>query len=58
MKDFKSLKRSIVNNVYRNLDDYLNYPDILNNYCKKTYLLFSNKKDDYFLLNKLEFPDF
>ena len=56
-EDFQSLKRSIINNVYRNLDNYLDYPDILNNYCKKTYLLFSNKKEDYFSLNKLEFPD-
>ena len=56
-KDFQSLKRSIANNVYRNLDNYLNYPDILSNYCKKVYLSFSNKKEDYFSLNKLEFPD-
>ena len=56
-KDFQSLKKSIANNVYRNLDNYLNYPDILCNYCKKVYLLFSNKKEDYFSLNKLEFPD-
>ena len=56
-KDFLSLKKSIANNVYRNLDNYLNYPDILNNYCKKVYLLFSNKNEDYFSLNKLEFPN-
>ena len=55
--DFKSLKPCIANNVYRNVDNYSNYPDILNNYCQKTYLLFSNKKDDYFLLNKLKFPN-
>ena len=55
--DFKSLKKCIANNVYRNVDNYYNYPDILNNYCKKIYLLFSNKKEDYFSLNKLEFPD-
>ena len=28
-KDFLSLKKSIANNVYRNLDNYFNYPDIL-----------------------------
>ena len=56
-KDFQSLKKSIAKNVYRNLDNYLNYPNILSNYCKKVYLLFSNKKEDYFSLNKLEFPD-
>ena len=56
-KDFQSLKKSIANNVYQNLDNYLNYPDILSNYCKKVYLSFSNKKEDFFSLNKLEFPD-
>jgi len=55
--DFISLKRCIANNVYRNLENYSNYPDILNNYCKKTFVLFSNKKEDYFSLNELKFPE-
>jgi cytochrome b pre-mRNA-processing protein 3 len=55
--DFKSLKIHIIKNIYRNVDDYSNSPDLLNNYCKKIYSLFSKKKDNDFSLNVFEFPD-
>ena len=55
--DFKNLKKHIVNNIYRNVDNYSNSPDLLNNYCKKIYILFYNKKENYFLLNNFEFPN-
>ena len=55
--DFKALKMYMINNIYRNVDNYSNSPDHLNNYCKKTYLLFDKNKDNDFLLNKFEFPN-
>ena len=54
--DFKALKKQIIKNIYRNVDNYLNSADLLNNYCKKTSILFHKKKGKDFLLNKFEFP--
>jgi cytochrome b pre-mRNA-processing protein 3 len=54
--DFKTLKKQIVKNIYRNVDNYLNSADLLNDYCKKTSISFHAKKSDDFLLNKFEFP--
>ena len=55
--DFKTLKKQIIKNIYRNVDNYLKSADLLNNYCKKTSILFHTKKSDEFLLNKFEFPN-
>ena len=55
--DFKSFKIHLVKNVFRNVDNYSNSPDLLNDYCKKICFLFHTKKEDYFLLNKFEFPN-
>ena len=54
--DFKTLKEQIIKNIYRNVDNYLNSADLLNNYCKKTSISFHKKKGHDFLLNKFEFP--
>ena len=55
--DFKTLKKQIIKNIYRNVGNYLNSADLLNNYCKKTSISFHTKKDEDFLLNKFEFPN-
>ena len=55
--DFISLKKHIINNIYRNVDNYSNSPDLLNNYCKKICILFHQKKDDDFLKNLFKFPN-
>ena len=54
--DFKTLKKQIIKNIYRNVDNYLNSADLLNNYCKKVIILFHTIKGADFLLNKFEFP--
>ena len=54
--DFETLKIHIVKNIYRNVENFSNSPNLLNNYYKKTYISFSKKKNDNFLLNKFQFP--
>jgi cytochrome b pre-mRNA-processing protein 3 len=55
--DFKSFKMHIINNIYRNVDNYSNSPDLLNSYCKKICTLFQKTKDDDFLRNIFKFPN-
>ena len=55
--DFKSLKKHIINNIYRNVENYSNSPDLLNNYCKKTCVLFHKKRNIDFLENTFLFPN-
>ena len=54
--DFTSFKKSIINNVYRNVNDFGNSPQILTEYCQKVYLFLNKKNLDYFLSNKFHFP--
>ena len=56
--DFDNLKKHIIKNVYRNVIEYGNSADLLTDYCKKVYLQFKNKNNEYFLLNKFTFPIF
>ena len=56
--DFGLLKIALIKNVYRNVDSLNDSPDQLSNYCKEIYNVFDNKKEDYFLLNKFNFPKF
>ncbi len=55
--DFNKLKTHIIKNIYRNVDDYSNSPDLLNNYCKKTYFLFQKNQINNFLRNEFNFPN-
>ena len=57
-KDFDKLKNHIVKNVYRNVNDFGNSPSLLVEYCKKIFVQFENKNDEYFLLDKFNFPDY
>ena len=56
--DFTLLKKSIIKNVYRNVNDYNDSPVKLTNYCKKIYDIFNNENAEYFLLNNFIFPKF
>ena len=56
VEDFNKLKTHIIKNVYRNVDDFGNSAEILTNYCKKIFLQFKNKDDQYFLSNEFNFP--
>ena len=56
-RDFVLLKKSLIKNVYRNVDNFYNSPDDLTNYCEKIFNLFNTKTNDYFLTDKFIFPD-
>ena len=58
VKDFDKLKIHIIKNVYRNVVDFGNSPDLLSNYCKRVFFHFENKNEHYFLLNEFNFPKF
>ena len=57
-KDFKKLKKHIIKNVYRNVADFGDSPNLLLKYCEKIFLEFDCKKDHYFLLNEFKFPKY
>ena len=54
--DFLKLKKSLINNVYRNVSQYSYEPELLTKYCKKCIYKFENKNVDYFLSKKFCFP--
>ena len=54
--DFIKLKKSLINNVYRNVNQLSNEPELLTEYCKKCIYKFENKNIDYFLSKKFCFP--
>ena len=57
-KDFKKLKKHIIKNVYRNVFDFGNAPNLLVKYCEKIFLEFDSKKEQYFLSNEFKFPKY
>ena len=57
-KDFKKLKKHIIKNVYRNVDDFGNSPNLLVKYCEKVFLEFEGKNEQYFLFNEFNFPKY
>ena len=56
--DFLKLKKSIIKNVYRNVNQFDKGPELLTEYCKKCIFKFSNKNVEYFLSDKFCFPKF
>ena len=54
--DFSKLKKSLINNVYRNVNHLRNEPELLTKYCKKCIYTFENKNVDYFLSKNFCFP--
>ena len=57
-KDLKKFKKHIVKNVYRNVIDFGNSPNLLVKYCEKIFLEFESKNEKYFLSNEFKFPKY
>ena len=57
-KDFKKLEKHIIKNVYRNVIDFGNSPNLLVKYCEKISFEFESKNEQYFLLNQFKFPKY
>ena len=56
--DFTLFKEVLIKNVYRNVNIMDNSPDDLTHYCKKIYNAFENKSENYFFLDKFNFPKY
>lgn len=56
INDFEKLRKHLIKNIYRNVDSFQDSPNHLLAYSKECVFLFNQKKDDYFLLNKFNFP--
>ena len=55
-EDYIELEKSIIRNIYRNVDEYDNEPKLLVKYCKKCIYKFNNKQIEYFISRKFDFP--
>ncbi len=55
--NFFKLEKSIVRNIYRNVDEFDNEPNLLVKYCMKCVYKFKNKQIEYFISNNFEFPN-
>ena len=51
------LEKSIIRNVYRNVNQYDNEPSLLVNYCMKCIYKFKDKKIKYFMSTNFNFPE-
>ncbi len=54
--NYDKLEKSIIRNIYRNVNEYNNEPKLLVIYCKKCIDKFKDKPFDYFLSSKFNFP--
>ena len=50
------LKKTIINNVYRNVIDFNDSPTYLTNYCIKTLDIFKKKPEKFFFNEEFNFP--
>ena len=57
INDYELLKKFIIKNVYRNVENYKDSPNLLKKYCKITCLLFHKQKNNFLLLDQLDFPN-
>ncbi len=55
--NYNKLEKSVIRNIYRNVDKYDNKPKLLVKYCKKCVFKFKNKQIEYFISNKFDFPE-
>ncbi len=55
--DYIKLEKSIIRNIYRNVNEYDNGPKLLVNYCMKCIYYFKNKDVEYFKSSKFNFPE-
>ena len=54
--NYIELEKSIIRNIYRNINEYDNEPKLLVKYCKKCIEEFKDKKIEYFISRKFNFP--
>ncbi len=54
--DYNKLEKSVIRNIYRNVDQYGNEPKLLVKYCKKCIDEFNGKQIEYFISTKFNFP--
>ena len=54
--NYIELEKSVIRNIYRNVDKYNNEPKLLVKYCKKCIDKFKDKQIEYFTSNKFDFP--
>ena len=54
--NYELLKKTIINNVYRNVKDFNNSPTDLTNYCMKILNMFNEKTEKFFFDDEFNFP--
>ena len=54
--NYIELEKSIIRNIYRNVNEYENEPKLLVKYCKKCIYKFKDKQIEYFISRKFNFP--
>ena len=54
--NYIKLEKSIIRNIYRNVNEYDNEPKLLVKYCKKCIYKFKDKQIEYFISSKFNFP--
>ena len=55
--NYIELEKSIIRNIYRNINEYDNEPKLLVKYCKKCIYKFNDKHIEYFISRKFNFPE-
>ena len=54
--NYDKLEKSIIRNIYRNVNEYDNEPKLLVIFCKKCINKFKDKPIEYFISSKFNFP--
>ena len=54
--NYELLKKTIINNVYRNVKDFNDSHTYLTNYCIKTLKIFNKKPEKFFFDDEFNFP--
>ena len=54
--NYIELEKSIIRNIYRNVNEYDIEPKLLVKYCKKCIYKFNDKNIEYFISRKFNFP--
>lgn len=54
--NFIKLEKSLIRNIYRNVNDYKNEPNLLVKYCMNCINKFKDKQIEYFISSNFNFP--
>ncbi len=55
--NFIEFEKSIIRNIYRNVNIFDDEPNLLAKYCMKCICKFKDKEIEYFISNKFKFPN-